>query len=131
MKLEQHEDALQEHLNQLDRGIEEGVIESQRNIAFNISQGSVELVAIYLHKLNLIEGSGDQLDHRVFRSKNLIEKKLPSEFPKRAEILKIMKYIQDERNVLCYGSRKPETKVLELINSFRKLQKLIQNEKPD
>ncbi|MDP7115528.1 MAG: hypothetical protein QF915_00585, partial [Candidatus Woesearchaeota archaeon] len=106
---------------------EEGIVESQRNIAFNISQGSVELVSIYLHKLNLIEGSGDQLDHRTFRSKNLIEKKLPVTFPRRNEILDLMKYIQDERNVLCYGSRKPLKRVRDLIQNFRKLQKIIEN----
>ena len=129
MKIEQHQEALKEHLTQLERGIEEGVEESQRNIAFNISQGSVELFAMYLHHLNLIEGSGDQLDHRIFRSKNLIDKKLPPQFPKKHEILKIMKYIQDERNALCYGSRKPEKRVQELIKSFRNLQKMLGNDK--
>ena len=131
MKIEQHEQALEEHLNQIERTIEEGVEENQRNVAYNISQGSVELFAMYLHKLHAIQGSGDQFDHRVFRSKNAVEKKIPFAFPHRKAILDIMKNIQDERNALCYGSRKPKSRIEEMIQLFRKLQKIIEDEQKE
>ena len=99
MKIEAHEEAYKEHIENLKRAIEEGVEENQRNIGFNISQGSVELFAIYLHKLNLLSGSGDQFDHRVFKSKNLIEQKIPPEFPEKEKILRLMEVCLRKRGV--------------------------------
>jgi len=77
MKIEEHEKAYYEHLNNLNKAIEDGIEENQRNIGYNISQGSVELFAIYLHKLHLLQDSGDQFDHRIFKNKFLIEKRIP------------------------------------------------------
>ncbi len=90
MKVEDHEKAYKEHLKNLNLFIEEGIEENQRNIGYNVSQGSVELIAICLHKINLLQTSGDQLDHRIFKNKALIEKKLPSDFPNKKEILELI-----------------------------------------
>ncbi|MBI2449519.1 hypothetical protein HYV49_04445 [Candidatus Pacearchaeota archaeon] len=125
MKLEEHEKAYAEHFLHIDRTIEEGLEENQRNIGYNVSQGSIELLAIYLHKLNFLQGSGDQFDHRIFRSKNLIEKKVPAKFPAREEILKLLQFIESERIALCYGSRKSHERVKKVVNSFQKLRKII------
>ena len=128
MKIEEHEKAYKEHLDNLNSAIENGIEECQRNIGFNISQGSVELFAIYLHKLNLLAGSGDQFDHRVFKNSNLIKKKIPPEFPLRAEILKLMKLIEEERNALCYGARKSKKRIGDAVNYFQELRKIINGE---
>lgn len=128
MKIEEHEKAYQEHRRITDRIIEEGIEENQRNIAYNISQGSVELFAIFLHKLNLIHTSGDQIDHRIFKSKNLIEKKLSFDFSQKKKILELMKKIEEERNALCYGSRKPKSRVEKIITAFNELRKIINKE---
>ena len=128
MKVEEHEKAYQEHKKNIDRFIEEEIEENQRNIAYNISQGGVELFAIFLHKFNLIRGSGDQIDHRIFKSKNLIEKKLPFNFPQKNKILELMRKIEEERNALCYGSRKPKARIEKIIIEFNKLRKIINKE---
>lgn len=128
MKLEEHEKAYQEHKRAIDKIIEEGIEENQRNIAYNISQGSVELFAIFLHKFNLIHSSGDQIDHRIFKSKNLIEKKLGFDFSQKKKILELMKKIEEERNALCYGSRKPKSRVEKIIINFNELRKIINKE---
>ena len=125
MKLEEHEKAYREHLKNIERFIEEGIIENQRNMGFNVSQGSVELFAIYLHKLNLLQGSGDQFDHRVFKSENLIKKKVPLIFPSRKEILKLMKELENERIALCYGNRKPKERIEKSIEYFNELRRII------
>jgi len=125
MNVEEHEKAYKEHLNNLNRFIEEGIEENQRNIGYNVSQGSVELFAIYLHKLHLLQDSGDQFDHRVFKNKALIEKKIPPKFTGRNKILRIMEDIELTRNVICYGKRKPEKKIKAMIENFQKLRKLI------
>ena len=102
-----------------------GIENNQRNIGYNVSQGSVELFAIYIHKLRLVQNSGDQFDHRIFKNKFWIKTKIPVEFPDRKKILDIMKEIELERNVICYGTRKPEKKIEELIKKFQRLRKLI------
>ena len=125
MKLEEHEKAYAEHLIHINRTIEEGLEENQRNVGYNVSQGSIELFAIYLHKLNFLQGSGDQFDHRIFRSKNLIEKKIPAKFPAREGILKLLQFIESERIALCYGTRKSRERIEKVINAFQKLRKII------
>ena len=50
MKIEQHKEAFAEHLNNINKIIDEGLEKNQRNIGFNISQGSVELFSLFLHK---------------------------------------------------------------------------------
>ena len=131
MKIEEHEKAYKEHLDNLNSAIENGIEECQRNIGFNISQGSVELFAIFLHKFNLIHSSGDQIDHRIFKSKNLIEKKLSFDFSQKKKILELMKKIEEERNALCYGSRKPKSRVEKIIIDFNELRKIINKEIED
>ncbi len=125
MKIEEHEKAYKEHLENLNQAIEEGIEENQRNVGYNVSQGSVELFAIYLHKLRFIQDSGDQFDHRIFKNKNQIDKKIPAEFPDREKILSLMRDIELERNILCYGRRKQNEKIEKLIKIFNKLRKLI------
>ena|SRR3989344_648363 len=125
MKIEEHEKAYEEHVKNIKRLIEEGIEDNQRNLAYNISQGSIELFAIYLHKLHLIEGSGDQFDHRIFKSKNLTEIKIPNDFPDRKEILSIMNLIENERIALCYGNRKPKERIEKVLKHFNELREAI------
>jgi|SRR3989344_7656298 len=128
MKIEEHDKAYEEHKKNIDRAIEEGIEGNQRNIGFNISQGSVELFAILMHKLNLIQGSGDQFDHRVFKSNKLLEKKIPGEFTSKKEILDLMKKIEEERISLCYGSRKSKQRIERAIENFNEFRKIINKE---
>lgn len=125
MNIEEHEKAYKEHFEHVKRAIEEGIEANQRNIGFNVSQGAVELFAIYLHKLKVIQGSGDQFDHRVFRSKQFVVKRVPWEFPGKEEILAFMAEIERERNVLCYGSRKPKARIEKTVKTFHRLRGLI------
>ncbi len=125
MKIEDHEKAYKEHLTNLNKLIEEGIEENQRNIGYNVSQGSVELFAIYLHRLHLLQASGDQFDHRIFKNKFLIEKKIPPEFSGKDRILELMKEIEMDRNIICYGKRKPQEKIKKMINNFQQIRKLI------
>ena len=128
MKIEEHEKAYEEHKRNIDKAIEEGIEENQRNIGFNASQGSVELFAIFLHRLNLLQSSGDQFDHRVFKSDNLVKKKVPVDFPSRRRVLDLMRSIEKERTPLCYGSRKTKERVGNVIRNFNELRKVTNKE---
>lgn len=125
MKIEEHEKAYEEHIKNINRIIEEGIEENQRNIGYNISQASVELFSIFLHKLNLIQSSGEQFDHRVFKNTELTKKKLPPEFKEREKIIKLMREIELERNVICYGKRKPKDRIEKMIKYFNELREII------
>lgn len=125
MKIEEHEKAYEEHIRNINRAIEEGIEENQRNVGYNISQAAVELFSIYLHKLSLIQDSGDQFDHRVFKNNELINKKIPPVFAEREKIIKLMREIELERNVICYGKRKPKDRIERMIKSFNELRKII------
>lgn len=125
MKIEEHETAYREHLEHVKRAVEEGIEANQRNIGFNVSQGATELFAMYLHRLKVIQGSGDQFDHRIFKSKSLIKKRVPQEFPGKEEILTLMAEIEHERNVLCYGTRKPKARIEGIIQNFHKFREII------
>lgn len=125
MKVEEHEKAYQEHLRNLNKAIEEGVEDNQRNVGYNVSQGSVELFAIYLHRLHLIEGSGDQWDHRTFKTKERLQQKVPPEFPDRTKILALMEKIEQERLIVCYGRRKPKGRIETMIETFHELRRII------
>jgi len=127
MRVEEHEKAYEERIRNIKRLIEEGFEENQRNIGYNVSQGSIELFAILLHKKNLIQGSGEQFDHRIFKSKSLIEKKIPAEFPERKKILEIMNAIELERNSICYGKRKQREEIEGMIKKFNQLREVINN----
>jgi hypothetical protein len=62
MKLENHLKKLHEHMDGLEWGIKQN---NHSSIGFHASQGGVELVSIYLHKLNLIPAD-IQLKHTWF-----------------------------------------------------------------
>jgi len=85
----------------------------------------VELFAIYLHKLRLLQISGDMFNHRIFKNKSLIDKKIPPEFPDRNKVLELMREIETERNAICYGTRKPKQRIEKAIQKFQELRKLI------
>ena len=127
MKIEEHQKALDEHLRNLNKAIEEGIEENQRNISYNVSQGAVELFSIYMHSLHLIEGSGDQFDHRIFKNKQKIHQKIPLEFPGRDKILTFLNSIELKRNVLCYGKRKPREEIEKIIFIFQELRRFIED----
>lgn len=125
IKEDEHRAALEEHERNIKRAIDEGIEENQRNIGYNVSQGAVELFCLYLHKLNLIESSGENFDHRIFKSKDLVEKRIPLSFPERQKILNVMRDIELDRNVVCYGKRKPADKIEKMIINFQKLKGII------
>jgi len=131
MRIEEHEEAYKEHLNHLKLDIEKGVKENQRNIGYNASQGSVELFSIFLHKLNLIGISGEMFDHRIFKTKKLVDKRISSNFPNKTKILEIMRKIEENRNILCYGKRKPPEEIKKVIILFNNLRKIINKELKD
>lgn len=120
MKIEDHLRNLKESLEIVDESIEKGLIQRQRNISFNVSVASSDMLEILLHKNHLID-AGFVIKHEWFASKNKIDGKFPFDFPHKKEILNLMNKIEERRNVLCYGKPQKSETIRELIDNFNKL----------
>ena len=92
MRIEEHEKALGEHEKNIKRCIDEGIEENQRNVGYNASQASIEMLSIYLLKLKLVPVSVN-FDHRIFKSSASVKSALSFDFPEKFRILDLMKKI--------------------------------------
>lgn len=126
MKIENHYKRLKENLEVIDESIQKDLIERQSTLGFSISAAATHLVEIFLHKLNLID-TGFILKHEWFKSKHKLEEKINFDFPQKEEILTLMRFIQEKRNELCYGTPKKEEEILEYVEKFNRLKEVLES----
>lgn len=123
MKIEAHLERLNESVLEIEEAVERGIINKQRTIGFHTSAGAIDMLEIILHKNNLID-AGFLINHDWFNSDKKIKEKLSFNFPKRDNIIELIKSIEKVRNNLCYGKRQ-EIKILEkVINNFNSLKRI-------
>lgn len=127
MKTEDHLNNIRESLEVINESIQKGIEKRQRNIAFNISTASAEMLEVFLHKLNILHPSA-MIKHDWFSSIRKAEEKLKFEFPHKQEIIKIIYEIESKRNPLCYGKPQPKETIESIINSFNKLKEIFEKE---
>ncbi|MBI2507518.1 hypothetical protein HYV89_01045 [Candidatus Woesearchaeota archaeon] len=123
MKVEIHLESLREGVGEIEESIKKGIIDKQRTLGFHTSAGAMDMLEIILHKNNLID-PGFTVKHDWFLSKKKIDKKFPFEFQNKKEILDAVVAIENVRNSLCYGKRKKEKELEQLIKDFNKLKHL-------
>ena len=124
MKLEEHRKALEEHERNIRRCVDGGVEENQRNLGYNISQASIEMMSIYLLKIKLIQVSVN-FDHRIFKHSKSLRETLSFDFPEKTKILDLMRNIEEKRSLLCYGKRKTKKEVTEMLALYDKLKGIL------
>lgn len=120
MKNEEHLRNIKESLDIIEDSIKKGLLERQRNIGFNTSAASVDMLEFFLHKKNLIS-HGFLIKHDWLNSKNKMEEKFPFEFEKKEEIFNLISKIESKRNILCYGKQQKIEVIQEIIDNFNKL----------
>ena len=120
MNLEAHWKNLRESLEVIEESIEKGLVERQRNIGFNCSAASADMLEILLHKKSLID-PGFIIKHDWFNSKRKINEKLLFSFANKDKIIDLMLKIEEKRNILCYGKPQKEEYILELLKNFNLL----------
>lgn len=120
MKIEDHRKQLKESLDVIRESIEKGLLERQRNIGFNTSAASSDLLEILLHKNNLID-PGFIVKHEWFNSPNKVKDKFPFDFPRKKEILVLMQEIESARNTLCYGKPQEIEILIKITERFNRL----------
>jgi len=127
MRIESHQERLNESLELIQESIEKGIVERQRTIGFNTSAASADMLEMLLHKKSLID-PGFVIKHEWLKSKNKIEEKLMFNFPNKKEIIDLMFKIEEKRNSLCYGKLQKEEVIWEVINNFNKLKDMFKEE---
>lgn len=127
MKVEDHLRNIQESLDVINESIQKGLQERQRNISFNVSLASVEMLEVFLHKKNLIN-PGAIIKHDWFSSVRKAKEKLPFDFPEKEKILDYLCDIESKRNLLCYGKSQPINEIESILESFSKLKSLFEKE---
>ena len=128
--VEEHERRIREHLGEIEDAIDRGIEKSPVTIGFHCSACTIELLELYLHKINKIS-IGKVLKHDWFKKPKpgqkrepLIERKLHVEFEGKKEFYELIYEIEENRNSLVYGKpAKEQTK--RVINSFLKFKETI------
>ncbi len=125
MKNEDHLRQLKESVQEIEKSIIEGINEKQRTIGFNTSAGAIDMLEIILHKENLLETSA-MIKHEWFNSERKIAEKLICDFPRKNEIISLIKKIESMRNRFCYGKKQPESSIQETVNNFNALKNIFE-----
>ena len=126
MKIEDHLRNINESLEVIEESIQRGIQDRQRNIGFNLSLASVEMLEVFLHKQNLLHPSSI-LKHTWFNSKKTANEKLNFDFPDKEKIIDLLCKIERKRNIFCYGKKRPVEDIKEAINSFNELKSLFES----
>lgn len=120
MNIDAHWRNLKESLEAIEESIEKGLAERQRNIGFNTSAASADMLEILLHQNDLID-PGFMVKHDWFNSKRKLEEKFPFDFRNKKEILGLVFKIEEKRNLLCYGKPQKIELIEEVLNNFNQL----------
>ncbi|MBS3134940.1 hypothetical protein J4406_01025 [Candidatus Woesearchaeota archaeon] len=127
--IKEHKKKIVEHLEEIEDAINNDIEKKPITIGFHCSACSIQLLEVYLHKINKIS-IGKVIKHDWFKKpkleqkKNpLIERKLSIKFPKKEEIYKLIYEIEEDRNSLMYGAPKKE-KIKKVLKNFQELKEI-------
>ncbi len=127
---EEHRQKINEHLQEINDAIDDGVENKPATIGFHTSACATELLEFYLHKKNLIS-PGKTIKHNWFEKPKpnqkilpLIERKLNVEFPDKEKIYPIMYNIEGYRDKLIYGKNLP-TQTNFVLENFLQLKQIL------
>lgn len=134
MRPDKHEETLMEVLDEIETALidKRGLLSHQRRLAFCLSLGTITILELYFHKLNIIK-EGTKINHQWFKKK---KEKILEQLQKQIttpinsilnldKIIEISKEIEEKRDDLAYGSPATEKLLKEKINLFFELKKLL------
>ena len=134
MRKERHEEVLKEVLDEIGSALNDkgGLVSHQRRLAFSLSLGTVNLLELHFHILNIMK-EGSMIDHSWFKRnrKNVLEKlgkqvTSPIDSIKDInEIVDIIRNIEERRDDLAYGAPATEDVLQNKINLFFKLKRIL------
>jgi len=126
--IEEHKKIVKEFLDDINEKIKANLlVERQKIIGFAASEASVNLLAVFLHKKNLIE-PGLNINHRHFASLKMAENAFNIDFPSKNKIIHLLVNQESYRNRLCYGKEKEADIVNSAVKNLFELKNLIESE---
>ena len=126
MKIEDHLRNINESLEVIKESIQKGIQDRQRNIGFNTSVSGVEMFEVFLHKENLLHPSSI-LKHSWFSSQKIANEKLKFDFDDKNRIIDLLCKIEEKRNILCYGKKRPVSEIKTALKYFNELKNLFES----
>lgn len=125
--VEEHKKSIQELVKDIHEKIRGNLlVERQKLIGFSASEASCDLLALLLHKKNIIS-PGFNVNHRFFRSEKSAHERLDFDFPEKEKFLKLLVRQEYFREQLCYGRAKEKSTVEEAIRNMFFLKELVEN----
>ncbi len=128
--IQNHKKRISEHLEELNDAIRIGIYQRPATIGFHTTACAIDLLEIYLHKKELID-IGKVVKHDWFKRPKeeqkidpLIERKLPVNFQEKDKIYNLFYILENNRDVLIYGSPKKEQVDL-VLETFKKLKEIL------
>jgi len=126
--IEEHKKIVKEFLDDINEKIKADLlVERQKIIGFSASEAAVNLLAVFLHKKNVIE-PGLNVNHRYFSSLKMAENTFNIDFPNKSKILNLLVNQESYRNKLCYGKEKEADIVNSAVKNLFELKNLIESE---
>lgn len=139
MRIEKHEESLDEVLDEVQSALEDpkGLKSHQRRLAMMLSLGTAELIEVYFHRLDLMK-PGARVKHNWIKKKRP-HKKLENqitgdlgEINKLELILEKARVIERSRNDIAYGSPiENEETIKKRIDLFFEIKDIIEEEVGD
>ncbi len=131
--IEEHLKKIKEHLDAINRAIDVGIEKWPANIGFNASACAVQLLELYLHKLNLIS-PGKVVKHNWFKRPRagqkiepLVERNLKIDFALKNNIYGMIYNIEEQRESLIDGKAGKE-QAKQVLEIFLKLKSILLEE---
>jgi hypothetical protein len=126
--LEVHRKSAKVMLDDIDEKLRSGLAAERQNIiGFAASEAACNLLAILLHKKNLIS-PGFNVNHRFFASDKMAKERFGFEFPAKERLIPLMVKQEEYRGLLCYGRERSEKLVLEAVGNMNKIREIVDKE---
>ena len=103
------------------------IIERQKIIGYAASEISCDLLALLLHRKNLIS-PGFNVNHRFFASEKSARERFDFNFPRKDELIPLLVSQDNYRTLLCYGRMKERKTIEDAISNMLKIKKLVEKE---
>lgn len=123
---EEHRRSIKELLDDISEKVRADLlIERQKLIGFSASEASCNMLALLLHKKDLIT-PGFNVNHRFFVSENIAEERLDFDFPDKGLLIGLMVKQERYRTLLCYGRSKEKKVIQEAIANMNRIRQAIE-----
>ena len=126
--IEAHKENIHSMVEDVEEKLKKEIaVKRQKLVAFACSEASCDLLAVMLHKKNLID-PGFNVNHRFFASEKIAKRKFNFDFPSKNTLMPMLVKQEDYRNKLCYGKPKEQKSVLGCVENFFNIKKAIEKE---